>query len=115
MTGHWPMDAVHYEDFSPVDALRPDDSAFSVRLDGTDRVIPVAADQTILESLRSAGIALRSSCESGTCGTCKTRYVAGRIDHRDLCLTAEERTEFMMICVSRCLDDELVLEHPRPE
>lgn len=111
MTGHWPMDAVHFEDFSPVDAVRPEDSAFTVRLDGSGQTVQVPADQTILESLRSAGISVRSSCESGTCGTCKTRYLGGRVDHRDLCLTGDERAEYMMICVSRCLDDELLLAH----
>ena len=42
-----------------------------------------------------------SSCESGTCGTCRTKLLAGEADHRDLVLTESERGSQIMICVSR--------------
>ena len=41
--------------------------------------------------MRAHGIDAPSSCESGTCGTCRTRLVAGEADHRDLVLTDHER------------------------
>ena len=108
MSGHWPMEAVHFESFAPVQVLRDDDRAFTVRVgDGTS--IDVPADKTILESLRAHGLAIRSSCESGSCGTCKMSLLAGEVDHRDLCLTDEERRNHLMICVSRAFSDELVI------
>lgn len=110
MTGHWPIPAVHFEDFSPVDAVRADDRAFEVQVGDNGAVITVPADKTVLEALRNAGLDRRSSCESGTCGTCKTRYLGGEVDHRDLCLTDEERRTHLMICVSRCHGDRLVIE-----
>ena len=72
----------------------------------------VPAGTTILDALRAAGHAVPSSCETGTCGTCRTRLVAGEADHRDLVLMEHEKAAFIMPCVSRAAPgcDELVLE-----
>jgi phthalate 4,5-dioxygenase reductase subunit len=70
--------------------------------------VPVGA--TILETLRTNGIDVPSSCESGTCGTCRTKLLAGAADHRDLVLAEHERNTNIMICVSRATSDELVLD-----
>lgn len=111
VTGHWPESAIHFEDFaSDVEAIQADDHAFTVRNATSGEVVAVPADATVLESLRAAGHHLPSSCESGTCGSCRTRLVAGEADHRDLVLTEEERAGSIMICVSRACGDELVLE-----
>ena len=56
------------------------------------------------------GIRRASSCESGTCGTCRTRLIAGEADHRDLVLADSERADNIMICVSRARSDELVID-----
>lgn len=111
VTGHWPESAIHFEDFaSDVQALRPDDSAFEVRHARTGETVEVAADQTILEALRARGHRLPSSCESGTCGSCRTRLVAGEADHRDLVLSEAEQEDSIMICVSRACAGTLVLD-----
>ena len=68
------------------------------------------ADRSILEALRDAGLATTSSCESGTCGTCKTGLLAGDVDHRDMVLMDEEKGERIMICVSRASSGNLVLD-----
>lgn len=110
MTGHWPPAAVHFEDFaSDRSEPRPDDTAFTVRHAVTGEAVEVPAGASILETLRARGHRLASSCESGTCGTCRTKLVAGEADHRDLVLTEPERAGNIMICVSRALSDELVL------
>jgi phthalate 4,5-dioxygenase reductase subunit len=72
-------------------------------------VVEVPADATILETLRARGCDLPSSCESGTCGTCRTELVAGQADHRDMVLEDHQRERYIMICVSRARGDELVL------
>jgi len=110
MTGHWPATAVHFESFTDFAAGRPDDRPFSVRLARSGEVIEVPVGVTILDALRARGHELRSSCESGTCGTCITRYLAGEPDHRDFVLHADGRATSVMICVSRALSDELVLD-----
>jgi phthalate 4,5-dioxygenase reductase subunit len=72
--------------------------------------VEIPADSTILETLRAEGLELRSSCESGTCGTCRTTLLDGEPDHRDFVLHEDERKTSIMICVSRSKSDELVLD-----
>jgi phthalate 4,5-dioxygenase reductase subunit len=109
-TGHWSPTAIHFEAFSEADARRPDDTAFTVKLAKSGATIAVPAGTTILEAMRAAGHDVPSSCESGTCGTCRTKLLAGEADHRDLVLTEAERDSQIMICVSRAKSSELVLD-----
>lgn len=113
MTGHWPVSAVHFEDFgSGGGQKRPDDVPFAVRLARSGARIDVPAGASILEALRGAGIEVSHSCESGTCGSCRTGLVAGAVDHRDLVLMEHEKASQIMVCVSRAEagTDELVLD-----
>lgn len=111
MTGHWPEEMVHFEDFGS-DAVRPraEDRPFHVQLGAAGPVLEVPVGRSILEVLRAAGRALPSSCESGSCGTCRTPYLAGEVDHRDMVLTETERRGALMICVSRAASPSLVLD-----
>ena len=109
MTGHWPQSAVHFEDCGAGKSARTvDDKAFTVRFAG--EAVEVPANVSILEALRAKGHRIPSSCESGTCGSCKMTLVSGEPDHRDLVLTDEERRCEMTVCVSRAKTPELVLE-----
>lgn len=110
VSGHWPSHQVHFEDFaSDVRALRDDDRAFTVHHADSGETIEIPADATILETLRAHGHRLPSSCESGTCGTCRTELVEGEADHRDMVLEPHQRDSYIMICVSRAKSDRLVL------
>ena len=100
MTGHWPEHQINFEDFKPVEIIKPDDAPFKVQLKSGEQ-FDVGPTETILQVLRSHGLETRSSCESGTCGSCRTRYLAGKIEHRDLVLTDVEKSRDVMICVSR--------------
>lgn len=110
MTGHWSPSAVHFEAFTEPLKQTADDRAFRVRLASTGAVVDVPAGTTILDAIRAAGITAPSSCESGTCGTCRTRLIAGEADHRDLVLAEAEQANNIMICVSRARSDELVID-----
>ena len=110
MSGHWPSGSVHFESFGVDASTHAANTAFSVRLEKSGLSIPVAADQSILEALRAAGLRVPSSCESGTCGSCRTRLVSGMAEHRDMVLSDEEKTGNIMVCVSRAQSDELVLD-----
>jgi phthalate 4,5-dioxygenase reductase subunit len=110
MAGHWNASAVHFEAFSEAQAHKAADTAFEVELKQSGAVVNVPADKTILESIRAAGYDAPSSCESGTCGTCKTRLLEGEADHRDLVLLDQERPNHIMICVSRAKTPRLVIE-----
>lgn len=110
VSGHWSSELIHFEDFaSDVRAIRDDDRAFTVRHADTGDIVEVSAGSTILEALRARGYELPSSCESGTCGTCRSELVEGDAEHRDLVLEEHQRGAYIMICVSRARSDELVL------
>lgn len=110
MTGHWPDSAVHFEDFVGASAPRADDKPFEVRLARSGKSYEVAAGVSILDTLRKYGHVLPSSCESGTCGTCRTRFTEGKPDHRDLVLSDREKKSEIMICVSRSKSPTLTLD-----
>ena len=110
MTGHWSASAVHFEAFNEPQKHTAEDRPFRVRLQRSGVAVDVPAGTTILEAIRTAGHQAPSSCESGTCGTCRTRLIAGEPDHRDLVLSESERGSNIMICVSRARSDELVLD-----
>jgi phthalate 4,5-dioxygenase reductase subunit len=111
MTGHWSSATVHFEDFGgDRGKAKPDDTSFRIRIAGTGQTIDVPPGMTALDALRLAGVRVPASCESGTCGSCKTKVVAGAPDHRDLVLADHEKADHMMVCVSRALSDELVLD-----
>ncbi|MEO9697498.1 MAG: PDR/VanB family oxidoreductase [Tateyamaria sp.] len=110
ISGHWPDDSIHFEDFAGIAAVREDDKPFKVSLRKTGQTITVPSDKSILEALRDAGIATISSCESGTCGTCKCGLIEGDVDHRDMVLMDDEKADQIMICVSRARAGELVLD-----
>jgi phthalate 4,5-dioxygenase reductase subunit len=110
MTGHWPDSAVHFEDFVGASAPRADDKPFEVKLAKSGTSYDVAAGVSILDTLRRHGHSLASSCESGTCGTCRTRFTEGEPDHRDLVLSEREKKSEIMICVSRAKSPTLTLD-----
>jgi phthalate 4,5-dioxygenase reductase subunit len=110
MSGHWPHTAVHFMSFVDATAAKADDKPFRVKLAKSGDVVEVPVGTTILEALRAAGHEAPSSCESGTCGTCRTKLIEGEADHRDLVLTDDERASNIMICVSRAKSPQLVID-----
>ncbi len=107
----WPEPAL--ERFQP---QQPDAAAvnrpFELVLSRSGLTLTVPPDASVLETVRAAGVAVLYSCTEGTCGTCETDVLDGVPDHRDSLLTADERAagETMMICVSRCRGNRLVLD-----
>lgn len=111
MTGHWSTSAVHFEDFGAgKDTRTADDTAFRVHLARRGDTIEIPAGKTMLETLRAHGCTIPSSCESGTCGTCRVGLLGGEPDHRDLVLSDRERQREVMVCVSRARSPVLTLD-----
>ena len=111
-TGHWPEGTVHFELFAP--SARPKawkNESFEVYLSCHKLALTVAADKTILEAVREAGIDAESSCEDGLCATCRTRLLGGKAEHRDDVLSDREKAgnKSMMICISRALPGETLI------
>nr|WP_106438121.1 PDR/VanB family oxidoreductase [Kitasatospora sp. SID7827] len=109
-TGRRPARVERFQPREPAGA--GPDRAFTVLLARSGRTLTVPADASVLDTVRAAGVEVLYSCERGTCGTCETDVLDGRPDHRDALLTEAERAESasMMVCVSRCLGERLVLD-----
>jgi len=110
MTDHWSPTAVHFEAFSEAETHKADDRPFKVKLARSGEMLDVSTSQTILEVLRNHGLDVPSSCETGTCGTCRTKLLAGEADHRDLVLAEHEKKDTIMICVSRARGKEITID-----
>ena len=110
MSGHWPFGAVHFESFGVDAATRRHDVAFDVQLARSGRVVHVPANQSILEALRAENVHVRSSCEAGSCGSCRTGLIAGDVEHRDFVLGEDERASAIMVCCSRARSGALTLD-----
>ena len=110
VSGHWPEGRIHFENFAGAQAIQNDDKAFDVTLSKSQQTITIPSDKTILETLRAHDIPVVSSCESGTCGTCKCTLISGLVDHRDHVLMNKEKANSIMICVSRAQSGDLVLD-----
>jgi phthalate 4,5-dioxygenase reductase subunit len=101
MSGHWPQGRVHFESFGASASSHVVNSPFSIKLSQSQKILPVAETESMLEALRKAGYRIPSSCESGTCGSCKTKLLSGAVEHRDFVLNESEKSTHIMVCVSR--------------
>ncbi len=110
-TRHWRAGSVHFEDFGTSEQPQVGaDQPFTVQLVRSGLTLAVPCGVSILEVARKQGVSVPSSCESGTCGTCRTRLVSGVADHRDYVLDDDEHATNIMICVSRAQSDTLAID-----
>ena len=81
---------------------------FLVTLQPGGKTFPAAADQTLLLAGLAAGVTLPWSCRTGTCRTCISRLVEGRIEYRVEWpgLSYEEKAEGLILpCVAEARSD----------
>ncbi|MEV6098617.1 PDR/VanB family oxidoreductase [Nocardia sp. NPDC051981] len=100
--------SLHTERFSAPPVV--DGRAFDITLARSGRTVRVGAEETALTAVRRVLPDVNYSCRQGFCGTCKVGVRAGGVDHRDRLLTAAERENRMLLCVSRACGDALVLD-----
>ncbi|MFF9242482.1 PDR/VanB family oxidoreductase [Streptomyces sp. NPDC014801] len=108
-----PREQLRLERFAaPVVERTGDGTAFEVECRRSGLTVTVDADTSVLDAVEAAGVSVPSSCRDGICGTCETRVLAGTPEHRDFLLSETEHSAnaTMMICVSRCASDRLVLD-----
>jgi tetrachlorobenzoquinone reductase len=89
----------------------PRDS-FIVELARSGRLFTVKVGNSILGTLREAGVDLAYSCEEGICGACEVKFLAGVPEHRDSVRSPEEhdRNSTVIICQAGCKSARLVLD-----
>ena len=76
----------------------------------TGQKINVTRDESIIDALARSGIEIPTSCQSGLCGTCKTRYISGDVEHGDCILSDAEHQEYLTPCISHIKIGTLVLD-----
>jgi phthalate 4,5-dioxygenase reductase subunit len=111
LTRGWPVGTVHFEEFTPVreQEIRDGDAPIIVKLAGRGISVEVPVGMSILQVLRDHGQPVSSSCEGGSCGSCRTAVLRGVPDHRCYVMDADDNSE-IMLCVSRARTRELVLD-----
>lgn len=108
-----PASRAHLERFSPVAReIEGGAKPMVVRLASTGRKVTVDADQTVLDALTQAGIAVDSSCGRGVCGACELRVVDGVPAHLDSVMPDELKDEMQVFypCVSRSKTEEITVD-----
>jgi ferredoxin-NADP reductase len=99
---------LHFERFAAPPVV--DGREFGVSIASTGQEVVVGANETLLTALRRSNVAAPYSCQQGFCGTCRTRVIAGAVDHRDMLLTEPERAGGMMlVCISRAANGERLI------
>ncbi len=104
----WPQDQIHFESFGA--AAQPHDREITVELARSGVTLTVPASRSILDSLLERGLAVPHECKRGECSLCMTRVLVGEPEHRDLCLSPQEQTDSMCLCVSRAKGSRLRLD-----
>jgi ferredoxin-NADP reductase/predicted pyridoxine 5'-phosphate oxidase superfamily flavin-nucleotide-binding protein len=103
-------DNIHYEQFS----VQPNEEAKAcqITLNKSNIKIDVASDQTLLDAILDAGVAVPFSCTSGLCKSCVVDVSpSSNIQHLDNCLTDQERKSGKMcLCVSRPQTNNLIID-----
>lgn len=108
-----PESRAHLERFSPVAReIEGGAKPMVVRLASTGRKVAVDADQTVLDALTQAGIAVDSSCGRGVCGACELRVFDGVPAHLDSVMPDELKDEMQVFypCVSRSKTEEITVD-----
>ena len=104
----------HLERFAAVEQAASDQARgdYTVVLNKSGKTVNVRNGFSLLQALKDANVAVSTSCEEGICGSCEVKVLEGEPDHRDSVLSASERkaNKAMMVCVSGCKSERLVLD-----
>ncbi len=103
---------VHIERFAAEKVEAVQTGSYVAELARSKSSVTVPAGKSLLDALLDAGIAVDHSCREGVCGACETKVLEGELEHRDGVLSKAERAsgKTMMVCVSGCKGQRLVLD-----
>ena len=111
---NWGHANAHIERFAAVEVAASEQAKrqFVVELRQSGIQFEVTPDTDLHQCLIQHHANVPFSCEEGICGSCETRVLEGEVDHRDSVLTPVEREQnkVMMVCVSGCKSERLVLD-----
>ena len=87
-----------------------DSEELVIQVQSTGQKISLTRAESIIDALARSGIEVPTSCQSGLCGTCKTRYISGDVEHGDCILSDAEHQEYLTPCISHIKSGTLVLD-----
>jgi ferredoxin-NADP reductase len=104
---------VHVERFAAAEHVESSQEGdYVAYLARSDKTVSVPSGKPLLDALLEAGVDVDHSCREGVCSACETKVLEGIPLHRDSVLSeAEKKTnKVMMVCVSGCKGNRLVLD-----
>ena len=103
-----PEAAIHRENFAP-DAAESclSDDTFCLSVPDFGRDLDIAAGESLLEVLESAGLPIIGACRTGVCGSCKCRVVSGEVNSSTAGPLSPEdiAAGYVLACSSRAKSD----------
>jgi ferredoxin len=97
------MTEQHRDDLSTKLSVERLVETFRLTLDGKEHIVPIAADETLLQAALAAGIDAPHSCTKGRCGTCMSRLRNGQISMASTQALSPRNKErgYVLACQSR--------------
>lgn len=106
----FPETARHLEYFTAPEAPEYMNHRFKIKLVSSGREFEVGEDQSAAEVLQENGVHVDLKCADGICGVCKCDLVSGSVEHRDFVLSQKQRENSIILCQSRAVDVDGVIE-----
>ena len=107
-----PVEQLRFETFG--NSGRFASQPFKVNIPRLNLVVDVPQNQTMLDALETAGVAMISDCRRGECGLCALHIleVDGIVDHRDVFFSDEEKAANAKLCtcVSRVAGGSITID-----
>ncbi len=84
----------------------------TIKLQRSELQVEVGSDQSLLDAMLDAGIAVPFSCKTGKCKSCAVKVLEGEAEHKDSVLSETEKTQHKLMCpcVSRAKSEHLTLD-----
>lgn len=82
----------------------------AIQIHSTGQKMTLSKSESLIDVLAKLGVEVSTSCQSGLCGTCKTRYISGDVEHGDCILSDAEHAEYLTPCISHIKSGTLVLD-----
>ncbi len=100
-----PPDRIRFEAFESAVATASesvaDGSTWEVRFAQSGSSTTVPGGTTLLDAAEAAGAPIDSMCRAGTCGTCRTRLVSGKVEGEGKALKPKDREAgWVLACVA---------------
>ena len=106
----FPEDNRHLEYFSVPEIPDWVNDDFILKLSKSGKELVIPADKSAADVLNENGFKIDVKCSDGICGVCKCGLISGEVEHRDFVLSNKQRQDGIILCQSRALDKNGVVE-----